>query len=47
MPASNILIGGDSFRKIRDLGCYYVDKTGFLIELLSQTPPELLNSMVS
>ena len=41
MPASNILIGGDSFRKIRDLGCYYVDKTGFLIELLSQTPPEV------
>lgn len=41
MPASNILIGGDSFRKIRNLGCYYVDKTGFLIELLSQTPPEV------
>ncbi len=41
MSASNILIGGDSFRKIRDLGCYYVDKTGFISELLSQTPPEV------
>ena len=38
MSASNILIGGESFRRIREDGCYYIDKTMFLEELLSQTP---------
>ena len=39
MSASNILIGGESFRRIREDNCYYIDKTMFLEELLSQTPP--------
>jgi len=39
MATSNILIGGESFRRIREDNCYYIDKTMFLEELLSQTPP--------
>ena len=39
MSASNILIGGESFRRIREDNCYYIDKTMFLEELLLQTPP--------
>lgn len=39
MPAANILIGGESFRRIREDNCCYVDKTTFLEDMLSQTPP--------
>ena len=39
MPALNILIGGESFRRLREEQCYYVDKTDLLEEFLSQTPP--------
>ncbi len=38
MPAPNILIGGEFFREIRELNCCYIDKTGFLEELLSHVP---------
>jgi len=41
MSATKILIGGESFREIRELGCYYIDKTDFLQELLSQTPAKV------
>ena len=39
MSALNILIGGESFRRLREEQCYYVDKTDLLEEFLSQTPP--------
>ena len=39
MPALNILIGGEAFRRLREEQCYYVDKTDLLEEFLSQTPP--------
>jgi len=41
MPALNILIGGESFREIRELNCYYVDKTDILEELLASVPPKV------
>ena len=41
MSALNILIGGESFREIRELNCYYVDKTDILEELLASVPPKV------
>ncbi|MBO4311559.1 MAG: AAA family ATPase, partial [Desulfovibrionaceae bacterium] len=41
MAPLNILIGGESFREIREQGCYYVDKTAFLEEMLAATPPKV------
>ena len=41
MSASNILIGGESFREIRERNCYYIDKTDFLVELLSNVPAKV------
>ena len=41
MAILNILIGSDSFRKIRENNGYYIDKTGFLEEMLASTPPEV------
>ncbi len=41
MSASNILIGGESFREIRESNCYYIDKTDFLVELLSNVPAKV------
>ena len=35
MSALNILIGGESFREIRERDCFYVDKTDLLEELLA------------
>ena len=46
MSALNILIGGESFREIRERNCYYVDKTDLLEELLTAVPPKLLSSRV-
>ena len=46
MSALNILIGGESFREIRERKCYYVDKTDLLEELLTAVPPRLLSSRV-
>ena len=40
MSALNILIGGESFREIRERNCYYVDKTDLLEELLTAVPPK-------
>jgi len=36
--ATKILIGGESFRRIREDNCYFIDKTPFIEELLSQGP---------
>lgn len=33
----NLPYGIDDFEKVRESGCYYIDKTGFLRELLSET----------
>ena len=41
MSALNILIGGESFREIRELNCCYVDKTDLLEELLTAIPPKV------
>ena len=41
MSALNILIGAESFREIRELNCYYVDKTDILEELLASVPPKV------
>ena len=41
MPAPNILIGGESFRELRERNCYYIDKTDLLVELLSQVPAKV------
>jgi len=38
MSTTKILIGGESFRRIREENCYYIDKTFLLKELLSETP---------
>ena len=34
MSALNILIGGESFRRLREEQCYYIDKTDLLEEFL-------------
>jgi len=39
MPALNILIGGESFREIRELNCCYVDKTDILEKLPASVHP--------
>ena len=41
MPPLNILIGGESFREIREQHCCYVDKTALLEEMLAETPPKV------
>ena len=41
MSALNILIGGESFREIRERDCFYVDKTDLLEELLASVPPKV------
>lgn len=37
MVKLNLPYGIDNFAKLRNSGCYYVDKTGFIQELLSET----------
>lgn len=37
MAKVNLPYGIDNFAKVRDSGCYYIDKTGFIQELLSET----------
>ena len=37
MAKVNLPYGIDDFAKVRSAGCYYVDKTGFIRELLSET----------
>lgn len=37
MAKMNLPYGIDDFAKVRSGGCYYVDKTGFIRELLSET----------
>lgn len=37
MAKVNLPYGIDNFAKVRESNCYYVDKTGFLKELLSGT----------
>ena len=37
MTKINLPYGIDDFEKVRTAGCYYVDKTGFIEELLSET----------
>lgn len=37
MPKVNLPLGIDSFEKLRANDCYYIDKTGFIKELLSET----------
>lgn len=37
MPKVNLPYGIDNFAKLRNSGCYYVDKTGFIKELLDET----------
>ncbi len=39
MTHLNILVGCESFRKLREEQCCYVDKTGLLEELLNPVPP--------
>ena len=41
MASLNILIGGESFREIREQKCCYVDKTTFLEEMLAAIPPKV------
>ena len=41
MAPLNILIGGESFREIREQKCCYVDKTTFLEEMLTAIPPKV------
>ncbi|MCR5219645.1 MAG: ATP-binding protein [bacterium] len=41
MPPLNILIGGESFREIREQKCCYVDKTALLEEMLATIPPKV------
>ncbi len=41
MAPLNILIGGESFREIREQKCCYVDKTTFLEEMLAAIPPKV------
>ena len=37
MAKVNLPYGIDNFAKVRDRNCYYIDKTGFIKELLSET----------
>ena len=37
MSMVNLPYGMDDFAKVRESDCYYVDKTGFIKELLSET----------
>lgn len=37
MPKVNLPYGIDNFEKVRESGCYYVDKTNFIRELLDET----------
>ena len=41
MAPLNILIGGESFREIREQKCCYVDKTTLLEEMLAAIPPKV------
>ena len=41
MGSLDILIGGESFREIRENHCCYVDKTMFLEEMCAHTPPKI------
>ena len=41
MPPLNILIGGESFRELRERNCCYVDKTTLLEEMLTAIPPKV------
>ena len=41
MASLDILIGCESFKKIREYNCCYVDKTSFLIEMLSSPAPSV------
>ena len=37
MARINLPYGIDNFAKVRNSGCYYIDKTGFIKELVSET----------
>lgn len=37
MKKVNLPLGIDRFEKLRSSGCYYIDKTGFIPELLDET----------
>lgn len=37
MKKINLPLGIDRFEKLRSSGCYYIDKTGFILELLDET----------
>ena len=41
MALLNILIGGESFREIRERSCCYIDKTTLLEEFFRTTPPKV------
>ena len=41
MDSLRILLGGESFRELREQHCCYVDKTAFLEELLGAVPPKV------
>ncbi len=41
MARLNIRIGGDTFRRIRETQCVYIDKTSIIEEMLATTPPEV------
>lgn len=37
MRKVNLPLGIDPFKKLRSSGCYYIDKTDFILELLNET----------
>ena len=37
MSKVNLPYGIDNFAKVRESNCYYIDKTGFIKELLDRT----------
>lgn len=41
MSSLKILLGGESFRELREQHCCYVDKTSFLEEMLGAVPPKV------
>ena len=41
MAAPRIFIGAEFFRKLRENGFYYADKTGIIEELLTSNPAEV------
>ena len=41
MASLDILVGCESFKKLRECNCCYVDKTSFLVEMLSSPAPSV------